>query len=122
MSREIKGESVTGNFPPMVGLRTKGNYVKGTIVEKGATKSGNPTISISLIDLDGSTSISPSKGVYQEVEVAAGDIVQVVGSTKDLRGKLPQLAVGDVVTITNKTGRVSIGNGKTAYEFKVEVE
>lgn len=122
MPREIKGNTVTGNFPPLVGIRKKGNFVKGKVVEKGNTRSQNPTVTLALIDLDGSTSISPSKGVYQEVDVNVGDAVQVIGSIKDLREKLPQLEIGDIVTITNVSGRVAIGGGKTAYTFKVEVE
>lgn len=121
MSREIKGSTISGNFPPLVGIRKKGNFVKGKVVEKGQTKGQNPTVTLALIDLEGSTSISPSKGVYTEVEVGAGDAVQVIGSVKDLREKLPQLEIGDVVTITNTSGRVSIPGGKTKYDFKVEV-
>lgn len=124
MSREIKGSSntVTGNFPPLVGIREKGNYVKGMVTAKGLTAANNPTLTMTLIDLEGSSSASPSKGVYVEVDVNAGDTVQIIGSVKDLREKLPQVEIGDVVTITNEKGRIPLKNGKSTYNFRVEVE
>lgn len=121
MSREIVGSTATGNFPPLVGIREKGQYVKGKVVAKATTNNGNPAITLSLIDLDGSTSISPSKGVYQEVEVGVGDAVQVIGSVKQLREKLPQLEIGDVVTITSG-GKSKLQGGKTLNNYKVVVE
>ncbi len=120
MSRELHGSTATGDFPPMVGIRNKGQYVKGKVLAQGTTAGGNPVVTLSLIDLDGSTSKSVSKGVYEEVEVAQGDSVQVVGSVKDLRDKLPQLAIGDVVTITF-IEKKKLPKG-TKNIFKVEVE
>lgn len=120
MSRVIP-DSVAGDFPPMVGLRTKGNFVKGKVIAKGQTTAGNPVLTLSLIDLDGSTSKSTSKGVYAEVEVAAGDSVQVIGSTKQLREKLPQVEIGEIVTVTF-TGVKKLQGGKKLNEFKVEAE
>jgi RecJ-like exonuclease len=119
MGRVI-ADSVKGDFHPMVGLREIGNYVKGEIKEIGQTTAGNPYVTLALIDLDGSTSKSVSKGVYEEVEVGAGDLVQVIGSVKQLREKLPQLAVGEIVTITF-TEEIKVPKGKMK-KFKVEVE
>lgn len=121
MAREIEGATVTGDFPPMVGIRNKGNYVKGKVLSLGTTNNGNPVISLSLLDLDGSTSISKSKGVYEEVEVAEGDTVQVIGSNKQLKEKLPQLKVGDVTTITF-IGKKALKQGRSLNEYKVTVE
>jgi hypothetical protein len=129
MGRIIE-DSVKGDFPPMVGLRTIGNYVKGKVLELGETKVGNPTVTLSLLDLDGSTSKSVAKGQYEEVEVSEGDRVQVVGSVAQLKEKLPQLQVGDIVTITHvrdekvrtiskETGKPITGNKQI---FRVEVE
>jgi hypothetical protein len=121
MAREIADTVVMGDFPPMVGIRTKGNYVKGKVLALGTTSNGNPVISLSLIDLDGSTSISKSKGVYEEVEVAVGDTVQVIGSNKQLKEKLPQLKVGDITTITFK-GKKALKQGRSLNEYSVLVE
>jgi len=121
MAREIQGSTVTGNFPPLVGIRTVGNYVKGKVTAKATTTNGNPAITLELIDLEGSTSASVSKGVYQEVDVNVGDAVQVIGSNKQLREKLPQLNIGDVATITF-LGKKKLQGGKTLNEFRVEVE
>ncbi len=113
-------DAVQGDFHPMVGLREIGQFVKGKVEEKGNTTAGNPFVTLSLIDLSGSTSKSISKGVYEEVEVAEGDLVQVIGSVKQLREKLPQLSIGDIVTITFiETIKVPKG---TMKKFKVEVE
>lgn len=120
-TREIADTVMTGDFPPMVGIRTKGNYVKGKVLSLGTTNNGNPVVTISLIDLEGSTSISKSKGVYEEVEVAVGDAVQVIGSNKQLKEKLPQLKVGDIATITFK-GKKALKQGRTLNEYRVEVE
>lgn len=121
MAREIPDAVVTGDFPPMVGLREKGNFVKGVVTALGTTTNGNPVATLTLIDLEGSTSISKGKGVYEEVEVAAGDSVQVVGSHKRLKEKLPQLKVGDEVTITNK-GKTKLKQGQARYEYSVVIE
>ena len=121
MAREIQGSTATGNFPPLVGIREKGQFVKGKVVAKAVTTNGNPAITLSLIDLDGSTSISPEKGKYVEVEVAVGDAVQVIGSVKQLKEKLPQLEIGDVVTITSQ-GKTKITGGRTLNQYKVVVE
>ncbi len=122
MAREIQGSStVTGDFPPLVGIREKGQYVKGKVVAKATTANGNPAVTLELIDLDGSTSISPSKGVYQEVEVAVGDAVQIIGSSKQLKDKLPQLEIGDITTITSE-GKKKLQGGKTLNQYKVTVE
>lgn len=121
MSREIPDSVTMGTFPPMIGIREKGNYVKGKVLALGTTTNGNPVITLSLLDLDGSTSISRSKGVYEEVEVAVGDAVQVIGSNKQLKEKLPQLKVGDITTITFK-GKKSLKQGRSLNEYSVIVE
>lgn len=113
-------DAVRGDFHPMVGLREIGQFVKGKVEEKGNTTNGNPYITLSLIDLDGSTSKSVAKGQYEEVNVAEGDLVQVIGSVKQLKEKIPQLAVGDIVTITF-TEEIKVPKGKMK-KFKVEVE
>lgn len=120
MGRVIADKTPT-NFPPMVGLRTPGNFVKGKVTEIGTTTGGNPVATLSLIDLEGSTSKSVSKGVYEEVEVNAGDLVQVVGSAKQLSEAIPQLAIGDVVTI-KFLEKIKIPGNKTKNKFYVEVE
>lgn len=121
MAREIADTVVMGDFPPMVGIRNKGNFVKGKVLALGTTTNGNPVISLALIDLDGSTSISKSKGVYEEVEVAVGDTVQVIGSNKQLKEKLPKLQVGDITTITFK-GKKALKQGRSLNEYQVLVE
>lgn len=121
MAREIEGSTVTGNFPPLVGIKNKGNYVKGKVLALGTTTNGNPVVTLSLIDMDGSTSISESKGVYREVDVAVGDAVQIIGSSKQLKDKLPKLAVGDIATISF-LGKKQIKQGRSLNEFKVIVE
>lgn len=121
MAREIADKVVTGDFPPLVGIRGKGNFVKGKVVALGTTTNGNPVATLELIDMDGSTSISKGKGVYEEVEVAVGDQVQVVGSNKQLKEKLPQLQVGDITTITFK-GKKALKQGRSLNEYQVLVE
>lgn len=121
MGREIQGSVATGNFPPMIGLRTKGNFVKGKVVALGQTNNSNPVVTLELIDLDGTSMVSTSKGVYEDVEVNVGDSVQVIGSVKQLKEKLPQLAIGDVTTITFE-GKTKITGGKTLNQFKVTVD
>jgi len=119
--REIAGSSpVLKEFHPLVGLREIGQYVKGKVLEHGVTTKSNPYVTLELIDLDGSTTKSVSKGVYAETEVAIGDTVQLIGTVKDLKDKLPQLPVGSIATITfEKTLKVSKGTMKI---FKVTVE
>ena len=120
MSREIESTTAAGNFPPLVGIREKGQFVKGKVVGKSKTNNGNPAITLELIDLDGSTSISPSKGVYTEVDVNVGDTVQVIGSSKQLREKLPQLEIGNITLITS-LGKKPLSGGKSLNQYKVEV-
>ena len=119
MPRVIE-DSVKGEFHPMVGLREIGNFVKGKVLAIDTTANNNPVITLSLIDLDGSTSKSISKGVYEEVEVSVGDKVQLVGSTAQLKDKLPKLAIGDVTTITYLSDR-KVPKGKMKI-FRVEVD
>ncbi len=122
MPREIPDSVISGDFPPMIGLREKGGFVKGKVVEMGSTNGSNPVVTLELIDLEnGTTSISKEKGVYEEVEVEVGDLVQVIGSTKQLKEKLPQLQVGEVVTITFK-GKKPLKGGRSLNEYKVVVE
>lgn len=123
MSREIQGEMVVGNFPPLVGLFGKvGNYVKGKVQAVSATKNNNPVVTLELIDLEGTTSVAKEKGVYEEVEVKVGDPVQVVGSVKQLKEKLPQLQVGDIVTITFEGKKKNKGSVGSTNFYKVIVE
>ena len=122
MPREIPDSVVQGDFLPMVGLREKGGFVKGKVIEMGSTNNGNPVVSLSIIDLENaSTSILKEKGVYEEVDVAEGDTVQVIGSTKQLREKLPQLQVGEVVTITFK-GKKPLKQGRSLNEYSVIID
>lgn len=122
MAREIEGAAIVGDFPPMVGIKdVKGSFVKGKVLAIGNTTNNNPTVTLSLIDLNGSTSISKSKGVYEEVEVKVGDAVQVIGSLTDLKDKLPKLTVGDIVTITYTSDAPSKkGNPKKIFTMIVE--
>lgn len=120
MGREIPGAVTVGDFHPMVGIRAKGNFVTGKVTAIGKTAGNNPVVTLKLADLDGTTAISKSKGVYEEVEVNVGDLVQVIGSLTDLRDKLPQLSIGDEVTITY-THDVPSGKGHAKKIFKVEV-
>lgn len=119
MGRIIQ-DAVKGEYHPMVGLREIGQFVKGKVEEKGNTTNGNPYVTLSLIDLDGSVSKSIAKGQYEEVNVAEGDLVQVIGSVKQLKEKIPQLSIGDIVTITFES-TIKVPKG-TMKKFKVEVE
>lgn len=122
MPREIPDSVITGDFPPMVGLREKGGFVYGKVVEMGSTNGKNPVVSLELINLEkATTSIQTEKGKYEEVEVVVGDIVQVIGSDKQLREKLPQLAVGDVVTITFK-GKMSLKGSRELNTYSVIID
>lgn len=124
MPIEIEGNpKSSGEFHPLVGIRTKpGEFVKGKLLAVGETVNGNPVVTLEIIDLDGVTTQSVSKGVYAEVEVKVGDKVQLVATVLDLKDKLPKLApyIGKVVTITfEKTTKVSKGTKKC---YKVTVD
>lgn len=120
MSREIEGATQTKEYYPMVSIREIGDYVKGKVIAVHKTNAGNPAIDMKLIDLKGSTSKSVSKGVYTEVDVKVGDLVTLIGTTKQLREKLPQLSVNDIVTVTFKsTMKVNKGTLKV---FEVLVD
>ena len=121
MGRVIEGSpAVKTDFPPSVGLLEIGDFVKGKVVDSKVTKNGNPVLSLELIDLKGNTTKSVSKGVYAEVDVKIGDIVNVIGHVTDLKEKLPKVAVGEIVTILfEKTTKVKKGNMKN---FVVTIE
>lgn len=122
MGREIAGSVANPkDFHPMVGIRKIGQFVKGEITETGVTAKKNPVLTLKLIDLDGSTSVSREKGRYEEVEVNVGDLVQFIGNLTDLKDKLPQLNVGEIVTITYQS-EVPSKKGHPKKIFKVEVE
>lgn len=123
MGREIPGTTKGGAFPPMVGIgREIGQFVRGKVVETGMTKKNNPALTLELIDLNGSTSISAGKGQgYEEVEVSEGDHVQLVANLTDLREKLPQIKIGDVITVTYSED-VPSGKGHPKKIFKVLVD
>lgn len=116
------------NYHPLVGLRNIGNFVKGKVTEKGETVNKNPVITLELIDLEGSTSKSVSKGVYAEVEVGVGDLVQLVGNLKDLKDKFPSIQLGDYVLIKyekdipTKRGRAMKGFAIDVFDTKEELE
>lgn len=122
MGREIPDEYKGGDFHPMVGLRNIGDYVKGEVVEKSTTANGNPAITLKLLDMSETASASKSvaKGQYEEVSVGPNDLVQVIGSVKQLKEKLPKLNVGEVVTITFKE-EVKVPKGKLK-KFSVLVD
>lgn len=119
MSRVIEDKQMS-KFPPMVGLRAPGNFVKGKVVAKNVTAKGNPCIDLTLIEMDGSTSQSISRGKYEEVSVEEGDLVQLIGSVKQLKDKLPLLEIGDVVTVTF-VEEMPVPKGKMKV-FKVVVD
>jgi len=128
MAREIQGSTATGKFPPSVRLETKGDYVKGKVTatrDLPADSYGhvNRVLALELIDLEGgSTQISLGEGKYQEVEVAAGDIVDFVGRGTVLREKIPQVNVGEIVTITFQGEGPKKKGRQPAKLFKVVVE
>lgn len=129
MGKEIRGSSTTGKFNPSVRLEAQGEFIKGTIVDArdlppDSYGHKNRAISIQLIDLNGgSVQRSVAKGQYEEVEVSEGDVVDFVGRGTDLREKIPQLKVGDVVTITQNGEAPNKRKGQNAKKlFKVEVE
>lgn len=124
MPTEIEGNpNSTIEYHPLVGIRTKpGEFVKGKLLEVAQTKNGNPVITLEIIDIDGITTKSISKGVYAEVDVKEGDKVQLVATVLDLKDKLPKLAayIGKVVTITfEKTQKLAKGTKKL---YKVVVD
>lgn len=122
MGREIPGSVANKeDFHPMVGIRKIGQYVKGKILVIGATAKKNPVLTLELIDLTGTTSTSPEKGKYIEVEVGVGDKVQFIGNLTDLKDKLPKLNIGEIVTITYDHD-VPSGKGNPKKIFKVEVD
>ena len=136
MAREIQGgTTTTSKFPPEIRLEKngdheqgKGSYVKGTITETRklpVDQYGNekPAIRLSLLDLEGgSVTISKAKGQYEEVTVQEGDIVDFVARGTDLAKKLPQLQVGETVTITNIGLGPKVKGRNQKKLFKVEVE
>lgn len=126
MAREII--TGTGKFPPSVTLKEKGEYIKGKVLSTRSLPVDayghiRPCISLELIDMQGgSTQVFVAKGEYQEVEVSPGDVVDFVGRGTILRGKIPQLQIGDIVTITNDgLGKAAKGR-KPPKLFKVMVE
>lgn len=122
MSRTI--ESPIQNpkdFYPMVGLRKHGQFVRGKVLEVGKTANDNPVVTLELIDLDGTTSKSVGKGKYEEVDVAVGDKVQLIGNLKDLKDKFPFLHKGDVATITYKSD-LPTKRGKDMKIFEILVD
>lgn len=123
MSKRVIDTPNAGNtsFPPLVSIRKPGDYVTGTVVEKGVTVNGNPTVVLAVQDLKGSTQKSVSKGVYKEVVVEVGDLVCVIGSSKQLKEKLPLLNIKDLTTITFK-GKKAIKSGRSMNEYEVSIE
>ena len=123
MGRIIPGKQLdSSKFFPMVGIGRKiGQFVKGKVTEKGVTKNNNVVVTLELVDLDGTTSIQASKGIYQEVDVNAGDKVQMVANFTDLRDKLPEVHVGDLLTVTYKED-VPSGKGRPKKIFEVLVD
>ncbi len=127
MGREITSTTMSGSFAPTVDISAKGEYVKGKVLKfrtlpKNKFGHTNPVVTLALIDLTGEVTASPGKGLKRvPVEVAAGAEVDVIGSGRDLQDKLPQLQIGDVVTITND-GTKDTGKGNPLKLFKVEVE
>jgi hypothetical protein len=123
MSRVIPGKPLDpSKFFPMIGIGRKiGQFVKGKVTETGVTKNKNVVVTLELIDMDGTTSIQAAKGVYQEVNVNQGDKLQLVANLTDLRDKLPDVQVGDVLTVTYKED-VPSGKGKPKKIFEVMVD
>ncbi len=123
MGRVIPGKQLNpSKFFPMVGVGRKiGQFVKGKVFETGVTKNNNVVVTLELIDMDGTTSIQASKGVYEEVAVNEGDKVQLVANLTDLRDKLPEVRVGDLLTVTYKED-VPSGKGRPKKIFEVLVD
>ena len=129
MSREITAGAGTigSKFPPSVQLKEKGNYIKGRVVATRVLPADsyghiNTALSLELIDLEGSTSVSVAKGEYQEVDVAAGDIVDFVGRGTVLRAKIPLVKVGETITITNDGLGKARKGAQAPKLFKVVVD
>ena len=120
---EIQGTALdTSKFYPMVGIgRQIGQYVKGRVIESGTTKNKNVALTIELDDMEGTTSIQVSKGIYQEVPVKKGDRVQLVANLTDLKDKLPKVKVGQILTV-RYTNDVPSGKGNPKKVFFVDVE
>ncbi len=127
MGREITSTTMTGNFPPLVDISAKGNFVKGKITKtrilpKNKFGHTNPAITLTLIDMDGEVLASQGKGQKRiPVNVEAGAEVELIGSGRELQDKLGQLQVGDVVTVTND-GTKDTGKGNPLKLYKVMVD
>ncbi len=127
MGREITSTTMSGSFAPTVDISAKGEYVKGKVLKfrtlpKNKFGHTNQVVTLALIDLTGEVTASPGKGQKRvPVEVAAGAEVDLIASGRDLQEKIPQLAVGDIATITND-GTKDTGKGNPMKLFKVEVE
>lgn len=126
---EIKGTSTaTGKFPPSVRLEKKGDFIKGKVVSSRILPADtyghvNTVVSLELIDMEGgSTQISVAKGQYEEVAVAPGDILDFVGRGTDLREKIPQLKLNDIVTITHAGESPKVKGRNPKKLFKVLVD
>jgi hypothetical protein len=119
MGRTIQPKSNGEDFLPMVSIREKDQYVVGKVMGLGETANGNPYATLELHDLEGSTQKSVSKGVYEEVDVDIKSLVQLVGSTKQLREMIPQLQVGEIVTVKN-LGKAKLSRGRTMNQYSME--
>lgn len=124
MPTEIAGNpNSTAEYHPLVGIRTTpGEFVKGKLLEVAQTKNGNPVITLQIIDLNGVTTKSVSKGVYAEVDVKEGDKVQLVATVIDLKDKLPKLTpyIGKVVTVTFESTLKLAKGTKKVYRVVVD--
>ncbi len=127
MGREITSTTMSGSFAPTVDISSKGDYVKGKVLKfrtlpKNKFGHMNPSVTLGLIDLKGEVTASPGKGQKRvPVTVDEGSEVELIGSGRDLSDKIPQLQIGDVVTITND-GTKDTGKGNPLKLFKVVVE
>jgi hypothetical protein len=118
MAREIVSERQTKDFAPLIGLREVGQLVKGKVLEFGKTTNNNLVVTLELIDLTGSSTKSVSKGKYADVDVAPGDKVQLICTSKQLADKVPQVPVGDILTV-RFDGKVRLQNGRSMNNFYV---
>ncbi len=127
MGREITSTTMTGSFAPTVEIDEKGQYVKGKVLRfrtlpKNKFGKTPTAVTLSLIDLTGEVTTSPGKGMKRiPVEVAEGGEVEIIGGGRDLADKIGQLAVGDIVTITND-GSKDVGKGNPLKLYKVMVD